>query len=63
MNKILQIHAEWLKENGTKQQYNSCIKQSKLYSKQCSDKRQIQGYKRRYIYTTPPALTGNHIIF
>ena len=50
MNKILQIHAEWLKENGTKQQYNSCIKQSKLYSKQCSDKRQIQGYKRRYIY-------------
>jgi len=40
-NKILIIHAEWLKNNGYKKEYKDCAKQAKEYS-QSTDWRQTK---------------------
>ena len=47
-NKILAIHADWLRDNGYKLQAASCKLQAASY-KQSVDKRQLLAYKRRII--------------
>ena len=44
---ILQLHAEWLKANGYKQQATSCKKQIRmiLINKKKKEKRQASGFK------------------
>ena len=43
-NKILTIHAEWLRDNGFKKEAQDCFKQAKKYAQQTDD-RQINGRK------------------
>ncbi len=52
-NKILIIHAEWLKNNGYKKEYKDCVKQSKEYS-QSNDWRQTK-LKRSSVQVKPRA--------
>tara|TARA_R100001086_G_scaffold202507_1_gene118646 strand:- start:101 stop:403 length:303 start_codon:yes stop_codon:yes gene_type:complete len=52
-NKILSIHAEWLKNNGYKKEYKDCVKQSKEYS-QSNDWRQTK-LKRTCVHAKPRA--------
>ena len=33
--KILELHAEWLKQNGFKNEYKNCVKQSKELKRTC----------------------------
>ena len=44
MNIILEIHAEWLKENGMKEKAKECLRQARL--KKGKDFRQIEGYSK-----------------
>ena len=34
-NKILEIHSEWLKQNGYNKEYKDCVKQSKELKRTC----------------------------
>ena len=43
-NKILTIHAEWLRNNGFKKESKECFKQAKKYAQETDD-RQINGRK------------------
>ena len=43
-NKILTIHAEWLRDNGFKKEAQDCFKQANKYAQQTDD-RQINGRK------------------
>jgi len=43
-NKILTIHAEWLRDNGFKREAQDCFKQANKYAQQTDD-RQINGRK------------------
>jgi len=52
-NKILIIHAEWLKNNGYKKEYKDCAKQAKEYSKS-NDWRQTK-LKRTSVQVKPSA--------
>ena len=52
-NKILIIHAEWLKNNGYKKEYKDCVKQAKEYS-QSNDWRQTK-LKRTCVHAKPRA--------
>ena len=52
-NKILIIHAEWLKNNGYKKEYKDCVKQAKEYS-QSNDWRQTK-LKRTCVHAMPRA--------
>ena len=45
INKILNIHSDWLKDNGYYTKSNQCKKQSLLL--QNKDMRQIEGYSQR----------------
>ena len=53
-NKILIIHAEWLKNNGYKKEYKDCAKQAKEYSKS-NDWRQTK-LKRTGVQIMPRAI-------
>ena len=53
-NKILIIHAEWLKNNGYKKEYKDCVKQAKEYS-QSNDWRQTK-LKRTGVQIMPRAI-------
>jgi hypothetical protein len=43
--KILEIHSEWLKQNGYKKEYKNCIKQTKNYDPH-EDVKQIRARQR-----------------
>ena len=43
--KILEIHSEWLKQNGYKKEYKNCVKQTKNYDPH-EDVKQIRARQR-----------------
>ena len=43
--KILEIHSEWLKQNGYKKEYKNCVKQTKNYEPH-EDVKQIRARQR-----------------
>jgi len=47
INKILHIHADWLKDNNYSLKAKECLKQARHYAKQSSDERQLEGYSNR----------------
>ena len=47
LNKILSIHAKWLKDNGY--EYKQCLKEAKTF-KQQTDTRQTEGFSNRRRY-------------
>ena len=46
-NVILEIHSDWLEDNGYFLNAKECRYQSGLYTKQTNDKRQLEGYSKR----------------
>ena len=44
-NKILTIHAEWLRDNGFTKESKECFEQAKKYAQQ-TDERQVNGRKK-----------------
>ena len=44
--KILEIHSEWLKQNGYNKEYKNCVKQTKNYDPH-EDVRQIRARQRK----------------
>ena len=47
INKILHIHADWLKDNNYSLKAKEWLKQARHYAKQSSDERQLEGYSNR----------------